>query len=182
MEQFASLAGVDDSSVANLLMRARQDGVTLELRTHEPARHARHLAALWGAALWETVRATLFYGGGFAVLGVVPADRKVSATLLRTLLDVDEIRVLRADRGLGRIGWQNLAGEPGVLPAVPALYGARSYVDERVMERRLIILAIAEGRSLRIAPADYVRITCAMVAKFSGTTRLLPEGGMIDEK
>ncbi len=181
MERFASLAGVDGSAIERLLECARQDGVAIEIRTHEPARHARHLAALWGAALSETGRATLFYADGSAVLGVVPAGRKVSAPVLRAVLGVEDLRVLRADRGVGRLGWRNLPGEPGALPAIPALYGARCYVDERVMELSAIVLALDPDRSLRIAPADYARLVGATVARFSGTTRLLPEGGMIDE-
>lgn len=182
MELFASLAGVDGSSIERLLECARQDGVALEIRTHEPARHARHLAALWRAALWETGRATLFYADGSSILGVVQADRKVSAPVLRALLGARDLRVLRGDRGVGRAGWRNLPGEPGALPAIPALFGARCYVDERVMELSAIVLALEPDRSLRIAPADYARLVGATVARFSGTTRLLPEGGMVDEK
>jgi prolyl-tRNA editing enzyme YbaK/EbsC (Cys-tRNA(Pro) deacylase) len=148
---------------------------------HEPARYARHLAALWGVALAEAVRATLFYADGAAVLALVPADRKVGAPRFRDLLGVQDLRVLRGDRGVGRIGWSGLPGDPGALPAVPALFGATCWVDERVLERERVVAAIAETRSVALAPQDYVRVTGARVARFSGTTRLLERGGMIDE-
>lgn len=151
------------------------------MREHEPARHARHLASLWGAALPEAGRATLFYGDGKAVLVVVPADRKVSAPVLRELLGAHELRVLRGDGGVGRLGWHGLEGALGALPAVPALYGAPLYVDERVLTQRRLIVALTHGRSIELAPLDYVRLAGGTVAQFTGLTRLLPEGGMVRE-
>jgi prolyl-tRNA editing enzyme YbaK/EbsC (Cys-tRNA(Pro) deacylase) len=178
---FLHLASADAAAPARLLDLVKTAGVAHELREHEPARHARHLASLWGAALPEAGRATLFYADGRGVLVVVPADRKVSAPLLREVLGAGELRVLRGDRGVGRLGWHNLDGLAGALPAVPALYGAPLYVDERVMALPRLIVALTTTRSVALAPDDYVRITGGTVARFTGATRLLPEGGMVRE-
>ena len=122
------LRRVCPSALADFLGALADAGIPHEVRAHEPARHARHLASIWGVPLHQAARATLFYADGDAVLAVVPADRKVAAPRLRTLLGVADLRVLRGDRGVGRAGWINLDGEPGALPAVPALYGARALV------------------------------------------------------
>lgn len=143
-----------------------------ELRRHEPVRHARHLASLWNVPLGGAGRATLFFADGAAVLVLVPADRKVSAPTLRSLLAADELRVLRADRGVGRIGWAGLAGPPGALPAVPALFGAAMLVDELALAPQQIVLSVDAGRSIALAPHDYVALVSARVVRIAGTTKL----------
>jgi prolyl-tRNA editing enzyme YbaK/EbsC (Cys-tRNA(Pro) deacylase) len=176
---FLHLSAVDSAAPARLLEAVRRAGLRHDLRDHEPARHARHLAALWGAALPDATRATLFYADGRAVLVAVPADRKVSAPLLRQVLGAQELRVLRGDRGVGRLGWHNLPGPPGAVPSVPALFDAPLYLDERLVARPHVIIALSPERSLRLSTAEYVRLTGASVARFTGPTRLLPEGGMV---
>ena len=181
MAEYAGLDGFHPEAEASFLAALREAAVLHEVREHEPPRHARPLAALWAAALPEAGRATLFYADGEAVLGLVPADRKVSAPRLRLVLGRSDLRVLRADRGAGRIGWRGLPEPPGALPGLPAFYAARGYVDERVLDLPRVIVALTGGRSVALAPGDYVRLTGATVASFTGTTRLLPEGGMVDE-
>jgi hypothetical protein len=187
---------IDPEAPAALLRAVRAAGVEHEVRTHEPARHARHLAAIWGVPLPEAGRATLFYApgarhaGGAApppgpppgpppdgalavpVLVLVPADRKIGAPRLRDFLGAAELRVLRADRGVGRVGWRGLPGEPGALPAVPGLFRARLLVDPLVFERPRLVLTLEPGRSLAIAPADYVRLTGGVTADVAGRTLL----------
>ena len=119
---------VDPAAPAALRRRLTDAGEPYELRAHEPARHARHLAALWSLPLDEAIRATLFYaspqaappGPGSApadvpapVLVLVPADRKIAAPRLRELLGrrraarltrrprSREGRLARAPRGAG---------------------------------------------------------------------------------
>jgi hypothetical protein len=182
----------DPEAPAALLRALRAAGVEHEVRAHEPARHARHLAAIWGVPLPEAGRATLFYAPGardagdapphpapppsgplpVPVLVLVPADRKIGAPRLRAFLGAAELRVLRADRGVGRVGWRGLPGEPGVLPAVPGLFRARLLVDSLVFERPRQVLALEPGRSLAVAPADYVRVTGAVTADVAGRTLL----------
>lgn len=164
-----------------LLQSLAAAAVPYDIRRHDPARHARHLAAIWGIPLPEAGRATLFDAGGAPVLVLVPADRKVSAPRLRSVLGVTDLRVLRGDRGVGRTGWRGLPGEPGVLPAVPRLYGARCLVEELVLNRERLVVSLEAGRSVALLPADYVRVVGAATARFAGGTRLLPEGGMITE-
>jgi prolyl-tRNA editing enzyme YbaK/EbsC (Cys-tRNA(Pro) deacylase) len=176
------LAGVALSAAEQFVARLRALGIAHELRRHEPARHARHLAALWQAALPEAGRATLFAADAAAVLCLVPADRKVSAPRLRDLLGAADLRVLRGDRGVGRIGWLNLPAPPGALPGVPGIYGARCLVDERVLALARLIVALDPGRSVRLRPDDYVRASGAAVARFTGSTRLLAGGGMVDDQ
>lgn len=176
------LAVVNAGAADQLLGELRRLRIAHVVRTHEPARHARHLAALWEARLDEVGRATLFYADGAAILCLVPADRKVSAPRLRDLLSAGDVRVLRGDRGVGRLGWSNMPGAPGALPAVPAMFAARGLVDERVVAHGRVAVALGEGRSVSLSPVDYVRVVGADVARFSGTTRLLPEGGMVDER
>jgi hypothetical protein len=177
----APYARVDLAAPDAFLGALARAGVPYEVRRHEPARHARHLAALWGVPLQVAGRATLFYADGAPVLVVVPADRKVAAPLLRGVLGVADLRVLRGDRGVGRVGWQGLPGEPGALPAVPALYGARGLVEGGVLAQPRLIVAVDPGRSVALAPGDYVAVTGAGAARFAGRTRLLPEGGMVDD-
>ena len=69
----------------------------------------------------------------------------------------------------------------GALPALPAYYGATGWVDERVLLGDLAIIALSGGRSIALAPRDYVRTIGARIAAFTGTTRLLPEGGIVDD-
>lgn len=156
-------------------------GVPHAVRAHAPLRHARHLAQVWGVALAQAGRATLFGADAGPVLALVPADRKVSAPRLRGLLGATDLRVLRGDRGVGRVGWAGLAGEPGALPAVPEMYDAECWVDERVLTLTQIVVTVEPTRSVALAPADYVRLTDARVAAFTGRTRLLDEGGMVLE-
>jgi prolyl-tRNA editing enzyme YbaK/EbsC (Cys-tRNA(Pro) deacylase) len=153
----------------------------VEHRAHEPVRHARHLASIWAAALSEAGRATLFYADGRPVLALVPADRKVSAPTFKVVLGVSDLRVLRGDRGVGRLGWRHMPGEPGALPAVPGMFGAICYVDRRVFESERLIVSLGGGRSVALSPQAYVEVTAAILESFTGTTRLLPEGGMVNE-
>lgn len=179
---FSRFSSVDTAAAARLRQRLVREGVAHEVREHERARHARHLASIWEAALPEAGRATLFYADGQSVLVVVPADRKVSAPLLRDVLRVTELRVLRGDRGVGRLGWHDMPGEPGVLPAVPQTFGAILWVDKRILALPRVIVALEPSWSLTIAPQDFVRVTDAKVARIIGQTRLLPEGGMVTER
>jgi prolyl-tRNA editing enzyme YbaK/EbsC (Cys-tRNA(Pro) deacylase) len=181
MAQYDALSGFHPDAEARFLERLAAAAVPHELRTHEPPRHARHLAALWQRPLPEAGRATLFYADGGSVLAIVPADRKVSAPRLRLVLGKADLRVLRADRGTGRIGWTNMPEPAGALPGLPGLYDAPGYVDERVTLLPWVIVALLRGRSVSLSPQNLVRITGARVASFTGTTRLLPEGGMEDE-
>jgi prolyl-tRNA editing enzyme YbaK/EbsC (Cys-tRNA(Pro) deacylase) len=180
-ESLAALAAVDLAAVEGLLARIAAAGVRHELRQHEPARHARHLAAIWGVPLHQAGRATLFYADGAPVLAVVPADRKVSAPRLRAVLGASELRVLRGDRGVGRLGWRGLPGEAGVLPAVPGLYRARCLIEVRLLEEARLVFAVSVDRSVAMAAADYRLVTGAVGARLIGVTRLLPEGGMVDD-
>lgn len=169
---------VDPSAVDRFLARLDERHLVYELREHEPPRHARHLAALWHAPLHQAGRATLFCADGQSVLAVVAADRKVSAPLFRSVQQVVEVRVLRADRGVGRLGWTGMGGEPGALPAVPELFGARGVVDHTVAAER-VILSLGGTRSIALRRADYAAAVGAAVLRFTGATRLLPAGGMV---
>ena len=193
---------VDPAAPELLLRRLSDGGEPSQLRTHEPARHARHLAALWSLPLDEAIRATLFYAAPQPpldasppreppppasapadppppVLVLVPADRKIAAPRLRELLDAAELRVLRADRGVGRVGWRGLPGAPGALPAVPGLYGARLLVDALVLRHPRVVLTLEPGRSLSLSPQALLRLAGGQVVSTAGRTRLLPEGGMV---
>lgn len=187
MDWCASLAHVDEAEGTRFLGRLLACGAAHVARPHEPVRHARDLAARWEAHLWEAGRATLFgvrqagHEAGAAVLCVVPADRKISAPRLRDVLDIDEVRVLRGDRGVGRLGWAGMAGDPGALPGVPAVYRALCLVDDRVMALERLIVALGGALSVALSPSDYVVMTGARVASFTGTTRLRPEGGMVND-
>ena len=181
----AAPGAVADAALASKLapFRAVESGATdlflsslvrvpHELRRHEPARHARHLASLWNIHLAEAGRATLFYADGAAVLVLVPADRKISAPTLRTLLGAVELRVLRADRGVGRVGWTNLNGPPGALPALPALFNAIILVDELALTPPRIVLSIDSGSSVALPPQDYIKLVNAEVVQVAGRTKL----------
>ena len=190
-ERWLPYAALDLAAPAALLRAVRAAGVAHEVRTHEPARHARHLAALWGVPLPEAGRATLFFAapgapddaggapgeGGTApprrpVLVLVPADRKIGAPRLRRRLAADELRVLRADRGVGRLGWAGLPGAPGALPAVPGLFFARALLDDLLFERPRVVLTLEPGRSLALSPGDYQRAAGAERVDVAGHTRL----------
>ncbi|MGH2351134.1 MAG: YbaK/EbsC family protein [Chloroflexota bacterium] len=177
----AGFAAVDRTAPDRFLLRLAAAGIPHERRRHEPARHARHLAAIWSVALHIAGRATLFYADGAAALAVVPADRKVAAPRLRNLLGASDLRVLRGDRGVGRVGWRGLPGEPGALPAIPDTFHARCLVDELVLNSPRLVISVDAGRSVALAPADYVRVVGAETARFVGATRLLPGGGMVTE-
>lgn len=179
MERFAPFVAVDHGALPRFLHALSR--VPHELRRHEPARHARHLASLWGVRLGEAGRATLFYADGGAVLVVVPADRKVSTPRLRALLDVDDLRVLRGDRGVGRVGWAGLGETAGALPALPALYGAGALVDPLALAPSRLVITLEPSRSVAIAPSDYVALVGARVARVAGSTQLLEAGGMVDD-
>ena len=168
--QFAQFVPVDSSATDRFL--ASLTSVPHELRRHEPARHARHLAALWNVPLAETGRATLFLADGAAVLVLVPANRKISAPALRALLGAADLRVLRADRGVGRVGWAGLPGSPAALPAIPALFGAEMFIDELALDPPRIVLPIDAERSVGIAPADYVSLVDARHVSIAGRTKL----------
>lgn len=177
----AALRHVDVAAADRLLQALDHHGIAYERRRHEVPRHARHLAALWGVPLNETGRATLLKAGDQAVLALVPADRKISAPRLRHLLGVAELRVLRGDRGVGRLGWQGLPEPAGALPAVPEMFGASGLVERLVLQAPRLIVALGGAYSIALAPADFVQATHATVASFAGTTRLLPEGGMLED-
>src|SRR5436190_11083957 len=172
---------VDLAAADRLLQVLQQLNVAFALRTHESPRHARHLAALWQIPLHEAGRATLLASDGAPLLVVVPADRKIGAPRLRTLLGAADLRVLRGDRGVGRIGWAGLPPPPGALPAVPAMFGARALVDELVWRSPRLVIAVDGTRSIALSPADYQHAAGAETARIAGTTRLLPHGGMVED-
>jgi prolyl-tRNA editing enzyme YbaK/EbsC (Cys-tRNA(Pro) deacylase) len=176
-DRWLPFAPVDLAAPAALLRAVRDAGVAHEVRTHQPARHARHLAELWGLPLPEAGRATLFFAATAGasqrpLLVLVPADRKIGAPRLRQRLGADELRVLRADRSVGRVGWAGLPGAPGALPAVPGLFYARGLIDEAVFERPRVVLTLEPGCSLALAPRDYQRLAGAERGDVSGRTRL----------
>ena len=170
MERLSPFEAVDAGATARFL--ASLPSVPHELRRHEPVRHARHLASLWNVHLAEAGRATLFYADGAAVLVLVPADRKISAPTLRSLLAAEELRVLRADRGVGRVGWTNLNGPPGALPALPALFTATMLIDALALAPQRLVLSIDAGLSVALAPADYITLVAARPVKVAGRTKL----------
>ena len=171
---------VPDAAAALLVALCRL-GIPHVVREHEAARHARHLASIWEVALDAAARATLFQADDHVVLVVVPADRKVSAPVLREALGASFLRVLRGDRGVGRLGWVGLPGAPGPLPALPAAFAAACLVDEVVLASPRLIISLEPTRSLALPPDDYVRVAHATLGRFVGATRLLPEGGMVDD-
>ena len=171
-----SLAGASERFVS----RIRAAGAGHEVRVHEPVRHARHLAATWMRPLGITVRATLFEADGEHVLVAVPADRKIDAPRLRGALGVDRLAVLRADRGVGRLGWTNLPGDPGPLPGLPEPFGARLIVDPEILGAEDVVLSFSPTSSVRVAPSAYVTVAEGVVVGCVGRTRLLPGGGVTD--
>ena len=177
----ARLRYVDPAAADRLLQALAEYGAEFSLRVHEPPRHARHLAALWQVPLYEAGRATLLAADGVPLLAVVPADRKIGAPRLRAFLGAADLRVLRGDRGVGRIGWSGLPAPPGALPAVPAMFGARGLLDELALRSPRLVIALDGTRSIAVAPADYLRAAGVEPARFTGTTRLLPGGGMVED-
>ena len=113
------------------------------------------------------------------MLVLVPADRKIAAPRLRELPGVAELRVLRADRGVGRVGWRGAPRGARALPAVPALFGAHLLVDVLVLRHRRVVLTLEPGRSLALSPRALLRLAGGQEVSTTGRTRLLPEGGMV---
>jgi prolyl-tRNA editing enzyme YbaK/EbsC (Cys-tRNA(Pro) deacylase) len=177
----AQLRYVDLAAAERLLQALAERRAEFSLREHEPPRHARHLAALWQVPLHEAGRATLLVADGEPLLAVVPADRKIGAPRLRSLLGATDLRVLRGDRGVGRIGWEGLPAPAGALPAVPAIFGARGLLDELALRSPRLVIALDGTRSIALAPAEYLRAAGVAPARFAGTTRLLPGGGMVED-
>jgi hypothetical protein len=167
-----ALVVVEVAAADAFLTRLRERHAPFDCRTHAPARHARHLAQLWGVPLHAAGRATLLMADMRPVLALVPADRKISAQRIRPLLHAGDLRVLRGDRGVGRLGWRDLPGPPGALPAVPGVFAAASWVDTEVLEIPALVVALDGTRSLRLRPQDYVAACHSHVESFIGTTRL----------
>ena len=177
----ATSVGPLDQSREAFLAWVRAAGEPHVVREHPPVRHARHLAASWGMALGDAVRATLFDADGATVLVAVPADRKIDAPRLRVALGVARVAVLRADRGVGRLGWVNLPGDPGALPGLPGPFGAHLFVDPEVLDRDEVVVAFSPTSSVRVGPGAYLAATGGTRLACVGITRLLPEGGSVED-
>jgi prolyl-tRNA editing enzyme YbaK/EbsC (Cys-tRNA(Pro) deacylase) len=163
------------------LTTLRDAGEAHQVRHYGGVRHARHLASLWGRPLTSTVRATLFDAEGACVLVAVPADRKIEAPRLRKVLGVAQLVVLRADRGVGRLGWVNLPGNPGTVPGLPQPFGARLIVEGELLALEDVVVPLTPTTSVRVTPVAYLTAVGGEAVQCVGRTRLLPEGGAIDD-
>lgn len=168
-------------AVARLLDLMASRHIEFETRTHHEARHARHLASMWGVALSATVRATLMAMDGNPVLVAVPADRKIDAPGVRARMGAVAIVVLRGDRGVGRSGWEGMEGPPGALPCLPEMFGASLMIDPELTGLGRIVIGLGGGQSIRCDGTRFAEECAATVIRCVGRTRLLPEGGMVDD-
>ncbi|MSQ44169.1 MAG: hypothetical protein EXR45_08185 [Chloroflexi bacterium] len=155
--------------------------IEFEMRTHHEARHARHLASMWEVGLSATVRATLMAMDGSPVLFAVPADRKIDAPGVRARMGVVAISVLRGDRGVGRVGWEGMEGHPGALPCLPDMFGASLMIDPELTGSGPIVIGLGGGQSIRCDGTRLAEACGGTVIRCVGRTRLLPEGGMVDD-
>ncbi len=168
-------------AVTRLLDLISTSHIDFETRSHPEPRHARHLASIWEVGLSATVRATLMSMDGRPVLVAVPADRKIDALGVRVRTGASTISVLRGDRGVGRVGWEGMEGQPGALPCVPEMFGASLLIDPEVTDAGPIVVGLGGGQSLRCDGVQFAEALGATVIRCVGRTRLLPQGGMVDD-
>ncbi|HAH15762.1 MAG TPA: hypothetical protein DCL45_06980, partial [Chloroflexi bacterium] len=168
-------------AVTRLLDLVSTSRIDFETRSHPEPRHARHLASIWEVGLSATVRATLMSMDGRPVLVAVPADRKIDALGVRARTGASTISVLRGDRGVGRVGWEGMEGQPGALPCVPEMFGASLLIDPELTDAGPIVVGLGGGQSLRCDGMQFAEALGARVIRCVGRTRLLPQGGMVDD-
>ena len=140
-----------------------QQGVTFDVRRHEPVYTSEEAAAVRGTPLASGAKALICKGENRFWMFVLPADRKLASRQIR------RARGWRKLRFAGRDEVEQLSGlAPGSIPPFGSLFGLPTLCDTRLGENETINFNAGDhGISVSMRYDDYVRVETPEMGRFA---------------
>ncbi len=153
--------GLDTHS--RLIELLESKGMPYRLSEHEDVTTSAAAAKARGVDLSTGAKALVVNADGTLVLAVVSASRKVDMEALKAILQAERV-------GLASIAEaESATGLPkGAIPAIGAVMGLQTYIDESVLDNDLIRFnAASRGHSVEMRASDLPAATDGIIGKFS---------------
>jgi Cys-tRNA(Pro) deacylase len=144
------------------VLRARGVDARLEEFEHG-TRTAADAAKAVGCEEKQIVKSLVFVCDGYAVLALVPGDRRADAAKVAAAAGAGYARVARPEEVLAATGF-----EPGAVAPFPVPRVARVLLERELLRNETIWAGAGSARHVvGLAPVDVVRLTNANIADLS---------------
>lgn len=157
---------MDEPVTERLLSYLRENGVAMQVLTHEPVQTSEEAARVRGTPLEQGAKALVCRADERTVLLVLPAHRRIDTRAFKRAQGVKDLHMISA----GEL--QQLTGlQVGAVPPFGHLFGLSTYVDERLLaEPRIAFNAGSRSTSVVMAPDDFVRLEQPTIGRFAAET------------
>ena len=139
------------------------NGVTYEVRSHEPAFTAQEVAAAEHVPGREVAKVVMVRDGGEFLMAVLPAPDRVGLERLARAAGKTRLRLATEAEFAGLFP----GCEPGAMPPFGNLYGIPVWVDESLTQDEAIVFnAGNHEQTVHMAYEDFARLVQPTVASF----------------
>jgi Ala-tRNA(Pro) deacylase len=146
-----------------LVALLRDNGIEFKLSEHEEVSTSAAAAKARGVDLSTGAKALVVKADGQLVLAVVSASQRVDMAALAKLLGVPAVSLATIDEA------ETATGLPkGAIPAIGAVVGLPTYLDESVLEHDVVRFnAASKSHSVELRSSDLLTVSNAVVGRFS---------------